>query len=371
MRKAVRKALLILNEAGQEAFIVGGAVRDKLLNKKIKDYDIATSATPEEIKEIFSAYKTIDIGKKYGTTIVLIDNFPIEITPYRLEEDYYDHRHPSKVTYTYSLFDDLKRRDFTINALCLNYNNELIDLFNGKEDLDKKIIRCIGDPDQRFKEDALRILRAIRFSSNYNFSIEKNTLKALFDNAELLNYISIERKRDELLKILDSNSPSYYLNKYHDILKTFINFKKCSNRIDNFSSPYFKLAYLLKDDIKQIEELKLANDKIKLIYELDNANRIRINNDKSFINLFSDCIYENEIIKFLSEKYQKTMYFRYHRLKKYMVNKKNLDIKGKDLIALGYHNKDISLITNEIIEKIRNKKLKNNHRDIIKYLKER
>ena len=364
-------ALYLLNEAGYEAFLVGGAVRDLILKKQVKDYDITTNATPNEIKEVFSSYKTFDIGKKYGTTLVIIDDLPIEITPYRLEEDYLDHRHPNKVTYTYSLIDDISRRDFTINSICMDYEGNIIDYYNGKKDLESYTLRCIGDPNKRFHEDALRILRAIRISCQYNLGIEKETRRALFDNVNLLDYVSPERKRDELFKILECNNIKYTIKNYNEIFMNFIPFIKNNDKLDNFKDPYYKLAYLLRKKDYDLKELKLSKDEINLINDLLKAQNIKINNDHSFITLLSEAKYPDDVLNFLKQLHKKTFLFRYMRLKNNIVNKDNLQIDGNELMALGFKNKEIKMIQNELIEKIRRNELENNKRAIKKYLKER
>ena len=195
LNRQVKTVLSLLNENGYEAYLVGGAVRNILLKRKIEDYDVTTDADPNAIRMLFNNYRTYDIGKKHGTITVLIDSEKIEITPFRREDEYSDHRHPDKVEFTGNLKDDLKRRDFTINAMCLDRNGDLVDYFGGLEDLNNKLIRCIGDPNTRFNEDALRILRAIRFKVKLGFEIEKETDKAVFECKDLLNYISAERKK--------------------------------------------------------------------------------------------------------------------------------------------------------------------------------
>lgn len=188
-----------------EAFMVGGCIRDALLNKQPKDYDIATSAKPEETIKLFE--KTIPTGLQHGTVTILIDKDQFEVTTYRKDGDYKDNRHPDNVIFVSNIKDDLSRRDFTINAFAYNKKEGLKDFFNGKEDLKNKLIRSVGDPDRRFNEDALRMLRAIRFSSQLDFNIENKTLKSIAKNKDLIKNISIERIRDELCKILISNNP--------------------------------------------------------------------------------------------------------------------------------------------------------------------
>lgn len=188
-----------LEEAGFEAYFVGGSVRDLLLKRHIHDVDIASSAYPEEVKELFS--KTIDTGIKHGTVTVLYGGESYEITTFRTESGYQDFRRPDHVTFVQNLDEDLKRRDFTINALAMDTNGEIIDLFNGLEDLKKRVIKAVGNPETRFHEDALRMMRAVRFMSQLEFSLEKNTQQAITDNHELLKKISVERIRDEFVKM--------------------------------------------------------------------------------------------------------------------------------------------------------------------------
>ena len=189
-----------------EAYMVGGCVRDSILGVEPKDYDITTSAKPEETISLFE--KTIPTGLKHGTITVIINSTPYEVTTFRTEGIYLDNRRPSSVDFVTDIKEDLSRRDFTINALAYNENTGLIDYFNGVDDIKNKIIRCVGDPDKRFKEDALRMLRAIRFSCQLTFDIEEGTLKAIKDNYKLIENISFERIRDEICKILISPNPS-------------------------------------------------------------------------------------------------------------------------------------------------------------------
>lgn len=189
----------ILNSS-YESYFVGGAVRDMILGYSINDYDITTLATPDEIRETLHMYKTIDIGGSLGTVLARTENFSVDITPFRIEGEYKNYRKPEEVIFSKDVRDDIKRRDFTINAIL--YNGEFIDYVGGIEDLKNKIIRAIGDPEERIKEDALRILRAVRFASKYDFEIEDGLKSAIISNVNLLENISYERIRDEFVKIL-------------------------------------------------------------------------------------------------------------------------------------------------------------------------
>lgn len=189
----------ILNSS-YESYFVGGAVRDMILGYNINDYDITTLATPDEIRETLHMYKTIDIGGSLGTVLARTENFSVDITPFRIEGEYKNYRKPEGVIFSKDVRDDIKRRDFTINAIL--YNGEFIDYVGGIEDLKNKIIRAIGDPEERIKEDALRILRAVRFASKYDFEIEDGLKSAIISNVSLLKNISYERIRNEFVKIL-------------------------------------------------------------------------------------------------------------------------------------------------------------------------
>lgn len=208
MDKAM-KILMKLKENNFSSYIVGGAVRDGLLGHIPKDIDIATSAKPEEVMSIFP--KTYPSGILFGTVTVLIDGKEYEVTTYRKDGDYTDGRRPDKVYFGDSIEEDLSRRDFTINAMAIKADGEILDLFGGQEDLQKGIIRCVGDPVERFSEDGLRILRAFRFSARYGFEIESKTFEAIKETKENLKNISQERIREEILKILltDNVTPTF------------------------------------------------------------------------------------------------------------------------------------------------------------------
>lgn len=202
MPKNVDIAINLLQSAGFEAYAVGGCVRDSLLGKTPNDWDITTSAKPEDMKSVFADFHCIDTGIKHGTVTVVIDGEPLEITTFRLDGEYEDNRHPKSVTFTSNLGADLGRRDFTVNAMAYSKMTGTVDLFGGQNDLKNGIIRCVGDPDRRFNEDALRIQRALRFASALDFEIEEKTAQSLLKNRALLGNISEERIAKELLKLV-------------------------------------------------------------------------------------------------------------------------------------------------------------------------
>lgn len=201
----VKKIIGILEQAGYEAYAVGGCVRDSVLGREPNDWDITTSARPLETKELFR--RTIDTGLQHGTVTVLMDGEGYEITTYRIDGEYEDSRHPKEVLFTSNLVEDLRRRDFTINAMAYNEKDGMVDAFDGMGDIERKVIRCVGDAGERFTEDALRMLRAVRFSAQLGFSIEEKTGGAITRLAGNLSKISAERIQAEMVKLLTSPHP--------------------------------------------------------------------------------------------------------------------------------------------------------------------
>ncbi|MGN0415696.1 MAG: CCA tRNA nucleotidyltransferase [Agathobacter sp.] len=210
--KQVNRIIHTLQAEGYDAYAVGGCVRDCLLGRTPKDWDITTSARPEAVKALFS--HTIDTGIQHGTVTVMLDHVGYEVTTYRIDGEYEDARHPKEVVFTGNLLEDLRRRDFTINAMAYNEDAGLVDAFEGAKDLKKGVIRCVGRPHDRFGEDALRMLRALRFSAQLGFSIDGATRQAIADLAQNLARVSAERIQMELLKLLTSDNPQVMRDVY-------------------------------------------------------------------------------------------------------------------------------------------------------------
>ena len=200
-----KKILDTIHEAGFEAYIVGGCVRDALLGREPGDWDITTNAMPEDVKKLFR--RTIDTGIQHGTVTIMFGKEGYEVTTYRIDGKYEDSRHPSEVTFTRDLTEDMKRRDFTINAMAYNEEEGLIDRFGGEKDLEERVIRCVGSPKERLSEDALRIMRAVRFAAQLDYKIEEGTVEAIKELAPNLEKISAERIQTELVKLLVSDHP--------------------------------------------------------------------------------------------------------------------------------------------------------------------
>lgn len=203
----VRVIIDKLTASGYEAYIVGGSLRDVILGRAPSDFDVTTSALPEEILSVFSDMRTIPTGLKHGTVTVLSDGNPIEVTTFRTDGEYLDSRHPESVSFTKNICEDLSRRDFTVNAIAYNEKRGIVDPFGGEEDIKRKVLRAVGNPDERMREDALRIMRALRFSAKLGFSIEENTLAALERKKGGLLNVSRERIGVEMAKLVTSPYP--------------------------------------------------------------------------------------------------------------------------------------------------------------------
>ena len=282
----VRFIIEKLGAAGHEAYAVGGCVRDSLLRRKPEDWDITTDALPGEVKGCFK--KTVDTGLEHGTvTVILKDKMSgglkgYEVTTYRIDGEYRDGRHPEGVTFTPSLWEDLKRRDFTVNAMAYNEDAGLVDEFSGLSDLKDRVIRCVGDPDDRFDEDALRILRAVRFAAQLGFSVEKNTEEAIRRHSANLGRVSKERIQAELTKLLCSDNPGkvskikelgmgpYICDGFEDI--NILNFKETAEKLSlgavGKEEKYLRYALLLGGADRRrsqsfLKGLKLDNNTVK------------------------------------------------------------------------------------------------------------
>lgn len=371
-------------ENNYEAYIVGGCVRDSILGFEPNDYDITTSATPKVIKEIFRDFKCIDIGIEHGTVSVVIDDDIYEITTYRIEGEYKDHRRPENVDFTSKLEEDLKRRDFTINAMAYNEKEGLIDLFGGNIDIENKIIKTVGNPYNRFNEDGLRMIRAIRFSSKLNFKIEDNTLLAIYDNAQIIKNISLERITDEFNKIILSNKPENVIYLFKTKLLNYLNISSEEDE-NKIAELYKKISILNKFDKVLVKRLVALDYLIKelnincnsfckeLVYSkkiiknhniililmkeinIKELNKVKVKKilnriDKSLFEEYLDIsrvIYEDE------KNFAKIIYI----LKEIEENNecytvKNLKVNGKDIMALGYENKAVGEILNYLLKEV-------------------
>lgn len=272
---AALKILNRINEQGYEAYIVGGCVRDALLGRIPNDWDITTSATPEEIKSIFK--KTVDTGIKHGTVTVLEGGDGYEVTTYRIDGEYEDARHPKQVTFTRSLEEDLKRRDFTINAMAYHPVEGIVDLFDGQKDIERKLIRCVGNALDRFGEDALRMMRAIRFAAQLGYEIEVETFNAIKELAPNLSKISEERIQVEMVKLLVSDNPySFKLFYESGLTKIFMpEFDKAMETNQNHKHHMYSVGEHILHSIENVpakKEYRLA----MLLHDIAKPETIKV-----------------------------------------------------------------------------------------------
>ncbi|MGN2370016.1 CCA tRNA nucleotidyltransferase [Clostridium cagae] len=418
----VRFILDRLKNNGHEAYIVGGCVRDSILNNIPKDWDITTKARPEEVIKLFD--KVILTGVKHGTVTVLINSEGYEVTTYRMDGEYEDSRHPKQVNFVSNLKEDLARRDFTINAMAYNKVDGLIDYFEGVSDLKKKVIKTVGNSEKRFSEDALRMLRAIRFSSQLDFSISNETLNSIKNLRENIKNISKERIREEFNKILMSNTKGIDILRetglmeyiFPEIIK-FYDFKidniyyndnlythtiRATEEIEN--KLHLKLTMLFHNLIKMnnedmeytilqikkfLKEFKYDNDTVNKVTDLTRYmhnslnTKLEIKQMLNLINLdlFEDLlkVKESEILSqnplYKEERLLHLLYIR-ENLKDVIFNNecfnlKNLNISGKDLISLGLEKgKNIGKMLNELLELVMNNPDLNDKQVLIDIVKE-
>lgn len=291
---ASRAIIHTLERHGFEAVFVGGAVRDFLLGKAAHDIDIATAAEPLEVKALFS--NTVDIGIDHGTVLVIEQNEPVEVTTFRTEGTYTDHRRPDSVQFVKSLREDLLRRDFTINAIAIRSNGELVDYFGGQEDLQRKRIKCVGNALERFEEDALRMLRAVRFSSVLQFEIDQDTIYAMQTVAPLLRNVSIERIKIELDKLFLGKSPNLAFDYIEEsklaiVLPYYPSRKACRQYLQRFESSLEGWAFWMigsKSTAQKIAKAyKLSNDEASFLQSVEQAFKIRQQRTYSTMDIYT------------------------------------------------------------------------------------
>ena len=294
--KVASRIISKLEEEGYEGYFVGGSVRDFLLNRPINDVDITTDALPDDIERIFD--KTIDVGKEHGTIVVLIDQDPFEVTTYRVEGDYSNYRRPDQVFFTNKLSDDLSRRDFTINAMAMSKDMKVFDPFDGQVDLKNRVIRTVGKAEARFGEDALRMLRAVRFMSQLDFQLSEDVISSIEENGKLLQHIASERSFVELDKLYRGKNPQVAKSVIDktNLLHYLPFFSHVSN--ENFLSS--KVSNLADELILQIY---LKSDLHDYLHELKPSNKLKayINNSLSLIETLDTDI-DSRIIAYRFER---------------------------------------------------------------------
>ena len=402
-----------LEEHGFEAYVVGGCVRDSIMGIPPHDWDICTSALPEQIIEVFSDLKVIPTGLKHGTVTVVLYGDEYEITTYRIDGEYSDNRHPEAVEFVKDLKLDLMRRDFTINALAYNHKSGIIDYFNGVKDIHNKVIRCVGNPNDRFSEDALRIMRAIRFATRFSFEIEQETRKSLFTHQSLLRNISAERINSELTKTLHAvtfeTNDSLLVDMMTLLTEVVPEFGGCDIQkisvrlLRSISDIEVRLALLFDFDDNDLENvlyrLRFSNYLFKSVTTIVKYGR-RIMNDRNQLEIVKESISRNE--------YDKTDYYEVrllhdigHKLSTWSIlytysffdkddndnqdilralflktirceipyRLADLHVKGNDLISLGYNGKEIGNVLNTLLDMVMRQTIPNDRDKLIQVAK--
>ncbi len=414
MPKNVATIINILEQNGHEAFAVGGCVRDAIMGRTPHDWDITTSAKPAEVKSLFR--RTIDTGIQHGTVTVMMNHTGYEVTTYRIDGSYSDGRHPEQVTFTDNLVEDLKRRDFTINAMAYNDRASVVDAFNGTSDLDNGIIRCVGVAEERFTEDALRILRAIRFSAQLGFTIEEETALAIKKLSANLKKISRERIQTELDKLITSSHPdriklvqTYGLGEYifdnakvisastDDIALTSFAismaqvFENISDVMETLPADHYlrwaaMIIYEEQPDIV-LKGLKFDNKTIDICRRLHAVSRLPIPQTKPelrrMIVRFGQDIFEEYVFTFLSALSLKGIYTlssledikMAHMLYREIIDDgdcismKSLAIKGADLIAMGMTpGKELGVILDRLFNMVLDEPSLNSYKQLVELI---
>ena len=371
-----KKIIKKINDAGYEAYLVGGAVRDYLLGYPIKDIDITTSATPDKIESIFE--KTIPTGKAFGTITVIEDDDVFEITTYRKDGTYLNHRKPESIEFSNQLIDDLKRRDFTINGLCMDVNGDITDAFNGLNDLESKTIKTIKNPHERFQEDALRMIRAFRFQAKLGFDIEKETLEAIQKEAPLIQKVSIERIQDEFKKMLNYETVKPSIQTMVDTgfaracfeleegfkqlldvpeLKGFERIYRVSLKVDFKKDPW-------KFPLKTLRKIETFNDILNAFNDIH--PRLFLNYPKALIDEVADYHLK---VSGMDLKNELDKVYKALKIK----DKKDLAINGLmiDEILKPTDKSMIQILLNTLYDKVLEGALNNDKASLIKYLETR
>jgi tRNA nucleotidyltransferase (CCA-adding enzyme) len=365
--KNVQYIISRLNECGFRADVVGGCVRDFLLGKAPVDYDVTTNAEPEEMKRVFRKEKTIETGIKHGTLTVLISGEPYEITTYRIDGEYSDNRRPDSVSFSRELTEDLARRDFTVNAICYNEKDGYTDKFSGIDDIKKRIIRAVGDPRKRFSEDALRIMRAVRFSSVLGFTIEEQTAAAVHELKGLLKNVSKERILVEWRKLIGGEGAYRILRQYPDVIQEVI------PGLESIKLPEEKLFEKASPDVREFSlfliNSKSPKDSFSFAMDILKSDSKHKKLGTSVLAFEGECVKTGADIKLLLMKIGKEAVEKLIELKMLMGEaeaelKEQLDlilkngeayrlsdlkIGGKELLSLGFSGEDIGTILNQLL----------------------
>lgn len=380
LSKGASLSIARLRHAGFEAYAVGGCVRDTLMGKKPSDFDVTTSALPQETKSLFTDFTTFDAGIAHGTVAVVIEGETVEITTFRSDGEYLDHRHPIGVSFTSKLDEDLSRRDFTVNAMAYNQDEGFIDLYGGMKDIQDKVIRCVGVAECRFEEDALRILRALRFSSVLDFDIEKETAEAIHRKAQLLHHVSRERVYVEIKKLLSGVRAQKVIEEYSDVFKVlFGDISPKADALSDCSSDILRLCAFFYNKLEAFATLKPSKRENALL--------------KSIIVLAKDNLPDSEIelkrliASYTAETVRLSLELRLvtgervgdiiDLLDKIVqsgkcIKREQLAISGSDIIALGVKpSQQVGEILDTLFEEVLTKKIDNDRYALLKKVEEK
>jgi len=359
-----QKAIKYLKSSGFEAYVVGGFVRNTLMGLPVSDIDICTNALPEEIGRVFTEFNVYETGIKHGTVTVIIDKTPVEITTYRIDGEYKNHRKPDEVLFTTSIYEDLSRRDFTINAMAFDENQNILDLFDGREDLKNNIIRCVGNSEKRFEEDALRILRALRFSSVLGFDVEDTTKKAIFSKFKLLSFVSKERITEEILKLFGGKHAKIILKEFSEIFEYLSGGKISEKLYLEKNDPLILLSFFEKTDF-----LRLSASDSKIIKFIKENCHKTIISDYDILSLLN-CggVDATEKIMLLSKNCHLLKTF-YKLAENGCYFEKHLAVSGNDILKLGYNGKDVGKILNSILNLVMQGEISNKYEVLMDFIK--
>ena len=379
-----------LEDGGFNAYLVGGCVRDFLMGINPHDFDITTNATPDEIEKCFTDIKTLDIGKKHGTITIVFDDELVEVTTYRVDGEYKDSRHPESVTFTDRIEDDLSRRDFTMNAIAYSPKHGFVDPFSGKSDIENKIIRCVGEPHARFEEDALRIMRALRFSSRLGFEIEDKTSKAIIDKKELLLNIAMERINSEFCGILQGKNAGFVIGGFVQVFWTILPELGSVDYDDiDFAKEYGLVTKLClffshftdKTELTEImKRMKFDNKTVKSVTDIvpllyTDCYDFMDNGIKHIVSKIgaenAKILYQAEYCHYKDRKWK----YALERLEDFILNNecmtvKQLDVKGNEISAIGVASSDVGNILNKLLYDVIENNINNKKHDLLNRAKQ-
>lgn len=391
--KQVRFIIEEYERHGYAAHVVGGPVRDFLLGTTPHDYDLTTDATPEETKAVFVGERIIETGIKHGTVTLLLSDTPYEITTYRIDGEYLDNRRPESVTFTRSLAEDLSRRDFTVNAMAYTPREGIVDLFGGQEDLERRVLRTVGKAEDRFHEDALRILRALRFSGVLGFSIEENTARAIHSCAHLMKNLAVERVLEELIKLLDGKNAASVIREYAEPLslvlpelgKAFSMIEALPqipeefSRTERFSARLAWISSLCQLDTEAYrtlcERLHTSREVREIGSSLLAYLDCRITTDYDLLLLLrhtSPTVARLMLyIKSISNKEREAALCRLDALllQKRPYNISSLAIGGAELLRLGFSGKEIGKTLEKLLDAVMHGRVNNEKEELLSFLK--